>query len=179
MATVNKNTINGFKALAAARISLGFIFLWAFFDKFFGFGFATCRDAATDAINAGCSQAWVQGGSPTSGFLEHATKGPLADFYQGLAGLAWVDYLFMAGLLGIGLGLVLGIGMRLATALGSLLLLMMWSANLWPENNPLVDDHIVYVFVLIALNLTNSQQKWGMRAWWVKQKFVKHLPFLE
>ena len=31
-------------ALALARISLGLIFLWAFFDKLWGLGFATCRD---------------------------------------------------------------------------------------------------------------------------------------
>jgi thiosulfate dehydrogenase (quinone) large subunit len=179
MAIVNKNVTKAFFALALARISLGFVFLWAFFDKFFGLGFSTCRDRVTDVASSGCSDAWVQGGSPTAGFLENATKGPFADFYQSLAGNGLVDYLFMAGLLGIGVGLVLGIGVRLATVAGSVLLLMMLSAALWPENNPLVDDHIVYVFLLLAVNMANSQQKWGMRDWWVKQKFVKQFPVLE
>jgi thiosulfate dehydrogenase [quinone] large subunit len=179
MASVNKNVIKGFHALALVRISIGFIFLWAFVDKFFGLGFSTCRDAATNMVHAGCSQAWVQGGSPTAGFLGHATKGPLADFYQNLAGHSWVDYAFMAGLLGIGVALVLGIGVRLATTFGMLLLLLMWSAELWPAQNPVLDEHIVYIFVLATINMMNSQQKWGYRDWWLKQSFVKQFPFFE
>jgi thiosulfate dehydrogenase [quinone] large subunit len=179
MATINKNAAMSFHALALARVTLGFIFLWAFLDKFFGLGFATCRDVKTDVITTGCSQSWLHGGSPTSGFLGHATKGPLASWYQGLAGQGWVDWLFMAGLLAVGVGLLLGIGMRLATLSGAALLLLMWSSMLWPANNPLVDEHIVYVFVLFALNLANSEQKWGLRDWWVKTHLVKTAPFLE
>ena len=70
------------------RIMLGWIFLWPFLDKLFGWGFAT---------EAG--QGWLQGGSPTAGFLQFGTKGPLAEYFQSLAGQAWVDWLFMAGLL--------------------------------------------------------------------------------
>ncbi|MEV4569763.1 hypothetical protein AB0K12_38895 [Nonomuraea sp. NPDC049419] len=44
---------------AAARIAIGWIFLWAFLDKTFGWGFATPSD-----------RAWIAGGSPTTGFLK-------------------------------------------------------------------------------------------------------------
>jgi thiosulfate dehydrogenase [quinone] large subunit len=179
MATINKNAAKSFYALALARIGLGFIFLWAFLDKMFGLGFSTCRDASSNVVNAGCSQSWVNGGSPTNGFLGHATQGPLASWYQNLAGQTWVDWLFMAGLLGIGVGLILGIGMRLSTVAGSVLLLLMWSSLLWPANNPLIDEHLIYVCVLIALNLANSQQKWGLRSWWTNTHLVKTSPFLE
>jgi thiosulfate dehydrogenase (quinone) large subunit len=167
MAKVNKNTAKGLYALALARISLGAIFLWAFFDKMFGLGFSTCRDATTNLVHPVCSQAWVNNGSPTSGFLNHAT-GPFASFYHNLAGLSIVDYLFMATLAVIGVGLLFGIGMRFVTTIAIGLLLLMWGALLWPAQNPLIDEHIVYVFVLIALNVTNSQQKLGLRNWWVK-----------
>src|SRR4030095_68696 len=130
------------------RISLGFIFLWAFLDKLFGLGFATCRDAKSGAIDVMCSKAWLEGGSPTTGFLKNGTQGPFADFYQGLAGHAWVDWLFMAGLLLIGLALITGIALKLATISGSLLLFMMWTAALWPANNPVLDEHLVYILVL-------------------------------
>jgi thiosulfate dehydrogenase [quinone] large subunit len=179
MATINKNAAKSFYALALARISLGLIFLWAFFDKTFGLGFATCRDKVTDVVNSGCSEAWTQGGSPTSGFLSHATKGPLADFYQNLTGLAWVDWLFMLGLLFIGVGLLFGVGIRVLSGLGALLLLLMWSAELWPAQNPLLDEHIVYIFILVAVNLGNSQQKWGLRDWWKNTRLVKKFPVLE
>lgn len=179
MAIINKNASKSFYLLALARISIGFIFLWAFFDKLFGLGFSTCRSASTDVVNIGCSQSWLHGGSPTTGFLQHATKGPLADFYHNLSGQGWVDWMFMAGLLAVGAGLILGVGVRLATLFGSVILLLMWSAELWPANNPILDEHIVYIFVLLALNMSNSQQKWGLREWWTKTKLVKSAPFLE
>ncbi len=167
-------------AWALARISLGLIFLWAFFDKLFGLGYATCRDATTDTVSLVCKKAWVEGGSPTAGFLGHATKGPLTDFYQGLVGQSWVDWLFMGGLLLIGIALVAGIAMRLAAISGSLLLLMMWSAVLPPANNPLLDDHIVYIIVLMGLALLPaSQQKWSLQAWWAKQSLASQIPILK
>lgn len=178
MAT-KRQTSKGMLALALARISLGLIFLWAFFDKLIGLGFATCRDTKTDVVTQMCSKAWLEGGSPTLGFLKFGTKGPLADFYQSLAGNNFVDALFMSGLLLIGIALVFGIGMKLATTTGSLLLLMMWSAALLPENNPILDDHIVYIFVLLALGATNKEQVFGLRSWWVKQSVVKRFPILE
>ena len=67
------------------RIGMGWIFLWAFFDKLFGLGFATKAEGA-----------WVNGGSPTFGFLNFASKGPLAEIYQSMAGNAVVDWLFMS-----------------------------------------------------------------------------------
>ena len=56
-------------AAAAARVSLGWIFLWAFLDKLFGLGHETKS-----------AQAWIHGGSPTYGFLAKGAKGPIADF---------------------------------------------------------------------------------------------------
>ena len=50
---------------AITRISLGWVFLWAFLDKAFGLG------RATPAENA-----WLDGGSPTNGFLANAPTGP-------------------------------------------------------------------------------------------------------
>ena len=166
------------KVWAVLRILLGFTFLWAFFDKLWGLGFATCRDAKTGAIDILCSKAWVRGGSPTVGFLKFGTKGPFAHFYQSLAGHAWIDWLFMMGLLLIGVALIFGIAMRLATISGSLLLLMMYKAALWPANNPFVDDHIIYIVVLTGLLVVNKRQVWGLGNWWNQQPLVKRLPLL-
>jgi thiosulfate dehydrogenase [quinone] large subunit len=178
MASVNKNVLKSFYAIALARISLGYIFLWAFFDKFFGLGFSTCHDATTNMIDTYCSQAWVQGGSPTLGFLTHA-KGPFASFFHNLAGNSWVDYMFMGGLLCLGLALVFGIAVRLSTIFAGVLLLLMWAAALWPANNPVLDEHIVYLFILSAIYYSNTQQKWGLRDWWISKSFVRQFPFFE
>ena len=77
------------------RLSMGFIFIWAFFDKVFGLGFATTAE-----------KAWINGASPTLGFLKFAVKGPFADIFHNLAGIAIVDWLFMLGLLFVGLTLI-------------------------------------------------------------------------
>ena len=53
------------KWLAVLRIATGLIFLWAFLDKLFGLGYATPR-----------RQAWIDGGSPTQGFLNSGDVGP-------------------------------------------------------------------------------------------------------
>jgi thiosulfate dehydrogenase [quinone] large subunit len=178
MASINKNAARSFYALALARIALGFVFFWAFLDKLLGLGFSTCRDNL-NAVHVGCSQAWTHGGSPTAGFLGHATQGPFANWYHHLAGQGWVDWLFMAGLLGAGVGLMLGIAVRLSTVVGAVMLLLMWSSLLWPATNPFVDEHIVYIFLLATVNLANSQQKLGLRNWWTSTGLVKAAPFLE
>jgi len=167
------------KIWALLRMSLGLTFLWAFFDKLIGLGFATCRDAVTGSVTTMCSRAWLEGGSPTTGFLKSGTTGPFAEFYQSLAGNTFIDWLFMAGLLLIGAALILGIGVRVATVTGSFLLYLMWTAVLPPENNPVLDDHLIYILVLAGVFAANNNQKWGLRGWWVKQPIVKKLPFLE
>ena len=78
--------------LGLLRISMGLILLWAFFDKLFGFGFATLPN-----------KSWLAGNSPTSGFLLNAVHGPFAEFFKSLAGNVWIDWIFMLGLLLIGL----------------------------------------------------------------------------
>jgi thiosulfate dehydrogenase (quinone) large subunit len=153
---------------AVLRIALGWVFLWAFLDKTFGLGFATERDAA-----------WIEGDSPTTGYLSFGTKGPFADFYQGMAGSAFADWLFMAGLLGIGAALVLGIGMRIAAVSGALLLVLMWTAALWPVNNPFMDDHLVYAGLLIGLALVRAENTLGLGTVWGETRLVGRFPWLK
>ena len=155
-------------ALAIARIAIGWTFLWAFLDKTFGLGFAT---AAEDA--------WRNGGSPTYGFLNFATEGKIFhDQFAALSGPA-ADWLFMTGLLGIGVALLAGIGMRIAAGAGALLLTLMWAAELRLENNPFMDDHIVYAIVLVALAIFGAGRTWGLGRIWENLPAVQRLPFLK
>jgi thiosulfate dehydrogenase [quinone] large subunit len=153
---------------AATRISLGWVFLWAFLDKTFGLGFAT---------KAG--KGWIDGGHPTEGFLTHAAKGPFKGFFNDLAGYAVVDWLFMVGLLGIGVALILGIGMRIAAVSGVTMLTLMWAAELQPANNPFMDDHIVYGLVLVFLALSYAGRTLGLGRRWERLAIVQRLPFLK
>ena len=164
---------------AAIRISLAWVFLWAFLDKAFALGHDTGVNAKTGATDYFGSAAWIHGGSPTAGFLGFATKGPLAAFYSNLAGNVVVDWIFMLGLLGIGVALLLGIGMRIAAVSGAAMLIMMWSAVLPPANNPFMDDHIVYALVLGLLALIGAGRTLGLGKAWEKIPFVANHGFLK
>ena len=150
------------------RLSLGWVFLWAFIDKTFGLGYATKAE-----------DAWIDGGSPTTGFLKFAAAGPFKDFYNGIAGATWADWLFMIGLAGIGTALIAGVAMRIAAAAGSLLLILMWSAVLPPENNPFMDDHIIYALVLVLLAALGAGRFAGLGAYWESLPIVKRFPILK
>ena len=164
----------------AVRLVLGFTMLWAFFDKLLGLGFATCRDKTTHAVNYMCSSAWLYGGSPTTGFLKFGTAGPLGGLFKSLAGSGIVDFLFMAGLLGIGLALILGAGLKIAGYSGSAMMLFMYLAAFVPENNPLTDDHIINltIFILLAVMADAATEKYSIAKWWRNLSFVKDRKWL-
>ena len=149
-------------AFAALRIVLGFTFLWAFVDKLFGLGYATPSE-----------RSWINGGSPTKGFLANSADGPFAGFYKDIAGAGWADWLFMIGLAGIGIALLLGVGMRVAAVSGAVLYLMMWSVVLPPETNPVVDEHIIGALAIIALALVHAGDTFGFGRWWKQQPIVQ------
>jgi len=102
----------------------------------------------------------------------------MAEFYQGLAGNVFVDWLFMLGLLGIGFSFVFGIGMRFMGWIGALLMFMMWSAVQPLKNNPLIDDHIIYALLLIGLGRSNIGDGFSFRTSWRNTAFVQKHPWL-
>lgn len=152
---------------AGLRLTLGFMLLWAFFDKLLGLGYSTRPEAS-----------WLNGGSPTQGFLDRAS-GPAAGFFQAISGHAAVDALFMAGLLLIGAALVLGIGLRVAGVSGALLFLLMWAASMPGRNNPLVDQHVVYAIILLGMMRAPAGQTLGLGNWWAQQPLVRRFPLLK
>jgi thiosulfate dehydrogenase (quinone) large subunit len=167
------------KGLAALRYAFGLTFLWAFFDKLLALGFHTGYDQEGVLDRFGPA-AWVNGGSPTEGFLAFGVPedNPFKDFFNGLAGQAWVDWLFMIGLLGIGLALTLGIGMRVAAATGASLYMMMYAAALPLENNPVIDDHLIGAIAVIVLALTLAGDTWGAGRAWARTRLVRRFPVL-
>ncbi len=155
-------------AIALLRVAVGFIFLWAFLDKFFGLGYSTASD-----------KAWIHGGSPTKGFLSGVKVGPFESFFNSIAGTWWANTLFMLGLFAIGTALILGVAMKITMFAGPLLLVMMWSAA-WPmaqytsagdatrSSNPFLDDHLIYALVIIVLALIGAGRVYGLGNWWAK-----------
>jgi len=161
------------RALAVLRITTGFVFLWAFLDKTFGFGYATPS-----------AKAWIHGGSPTKGFLSSVDVGPFQSTFHSMAGTTWADWLFMIALLGIGVALIAGIGMRIAAGAAAVLLALMWFAEYPPaqhtsagkptmSTNPIVDSHVTYAIVAVVLALTYAGHTWGLGRRWARLPFVQ------
>ncbi|GIW66973.1 MAG: hypothetical protein KatS3mg095_0871 [Candidatus Parcubacteria bacterium] len=166
--------------LGLLRLSLGWIFFWAFLDKLFGLGFSTCRNPETNIVSYFCRDAWLNGGSPTFGFLKFAVKGPMAEIFKSMAGNSIVDWLFMLGLLGVGFGLLLGIFMKLSTFFGGLMLGLMYLAGfLPPAHNPFIDEHIVYIIVMALLCFSEAGNYLGLGNWWQKTKLVQKYKILK
>jgi thiosulfate dehydrogenase [quinone] large subunit len=161
---------NKFKAvLGILRLSMGLIFLWAFIDKLWGLGFATTP-----------GQSWLAGGSPTSGFLQFGVHGPFATFFNSLAGSGLVDWLFMLGLLFIGLTLTLGIMTKLGGYAGILMLFLMYLAvGIQPEHHPFIDDHFVYIFVILSIVWADAGKYFGFGNKWTNCSLVQKYPILK
>lgn len=144
-------------ALAAGRIIIGWTFLWAFVDKLFGLGFATPAE-----------RAWINGGTPAQGFIG-GIEGPFSGFFSIFMN-PFGDWLFMAGLLGIGIAMTLGAGLKIAAVTGSLLMFFMYLAELpWlaeSATNPITDSHWIEAIVLIIAAATLSGDTWGLGKWW-------------
>ncbi|MEU5998994.1 hypothetical protein ABZ837_14320 [Streptomyces sp. NPDC047197] len=158
---------------ASARVLMGFVFLWAFLDKTFGFGYATQS-----------GKGWVDGGSPTEGFLGHVAVGPMESTFHSWAGAAWADWLFMLGLLGIGLALTAGVALRLTALAGTVMMALMWVAE-WPpaqhlsdgspsmSTNPFADYHLVYAVLLVALAAASAGDTLGLGRLWARLPIVR------
>ncbi len=154
-------------SLVALRLFLGFIFLWSFFDKTFGLGFSTPK-----------AKAWIYGGSPTRGYLSNL-QGALAGLFNSISESSLVSWLFMLGLLGVGLALILGIGMKIATVSGSLMMFFIYLSQLPLKTNPFVDQHLIYILVLWLLLFFQAGNYFGLGNWWQKLKIVRQYSWLE
>lgn len=164
--------------LAATRVAVGFVMLWAFLDKLFGLGYSTPA-----------AKSWLNGGSPTNGFLSHVAVGPLQGLFQSVAGSVVVDTLFMLSLLGIGVAMILGAGLRIAAVSNVVLMLGMWAAE-WPmarfttagaasgSANPFVDYHLVYALMGIVFAYFAVASRYGVGAWWSRRAVVQKKPWL-
>jgi thiosulfate dehydrogenase (quinone) large subunit len=163
---------------AVVRIVTGLVFAWAFLDKTFGLGYATPGE-----------RAWINGGSPTQGFLGNIDHGPLATMFQSWAGTWWADWLFMLGLAGIGFALILGVALRITALAGTVMMLLMWAAE-WPldrftdageptmSTNPVLDYHVLYALVMIWLAIAAAGTTWGLGKQWARLDIVQKNPWL-
>src|SRR5215212_9193212 len=139
------------------RVSVGWVFLWAFLDKLLALGFASGRNPETGVVDRFGDSAWLNGGSPTDGFLQHGlhTKAPFADFYASLAGSAVIEWIYILSMA-----------------------IFYTASAIWPENNPFLDEHIVYAIVLAGIAYVGAGRYLGLGRRWERLGLVKRYPVL-
>jgi thiosulfate dehydrogenase [quinone] large subunit len=170
--------VNAAKALAVLRIVTGVIFLWAFLDRVFGLNYATPGE-----------RSWLEGGSPAGGYLSSVSVGPMESTFNSWAGDMWVDWMYMAGMGGVGAALVVGIALRITAIGGTLMMAFLWISEFPParhlsdgspsgSNNPLVDSHVVYAAAMIAVAFCSAGRVWGLGRTWERLAIVQRYPWL-
>jgi len=153
-------------SLSILRIVLACMLIWSFFDKLLGLGLETPSGSGM-----------IDGGSPSSFILYF--DGPVAELMHGLAGNAIIDVLLMAALILIGLALLTGIGMKIATLSGTVFFFIMYLICLFPGDNPILDYHLVYIFVLLAVYFYHAGDHLGFGKKWKELDIVKKYKILE
>ena len=157
----------GKSILAVARIASGWLMLWPFFDKLFGLGFQTPAGSGM-----------IDGGSPSS-FITYVSGGSFKDFFDSLAGNTFVDILLMAGLLILGLTLILGIASKLTTAAMTLFLFIMFLIHVPPTDNPIIDHRIIWILLIWAIYFLGGYDRLSLKKRWDDLGIVRKFPILE
>ena len=173
--------VRGGRIWGVLRLAMGWVFLWAFLDKLLALGFATGRNPETGVVDRFGDAAWIYGGSPTDGFLKFGlhTKAPFTDFYEGLVGSTFIEWVYMLSMAAIGITLMLGIATRLAAGAGIVWMLLFYTASaIWPENNPFMDDHIIYAIVLAGIAVVGGGRYLGLGRKWERLSYVQKYPIL-
>ncbi|MFB6144146.1 MAG: DoxX family membrane protein [Candidatus Nanohaloarchaea archaeon] len=151
-------------SLLAMRLGMGWIFLQAGMQKLL-------------------DPTWT-----AAGYLRNVPSGnPFIPFWEMLAGNPAVDALVIAGLTLIGLGLILGIFVRWDAFWGSVMMLFFWASSLeggLMQGLPVahgwvVDSHIVYVTLLVALGEFGSGRILGLDRRLEEHSFVEQRPWLK
>lgn len=118
-----------------------------------------------------------------AGYLQGAKT--FSGFYTWLLSqniLPTVNFLNEWGLTLLGISLILGIGVRLSSLLGALLMLLYYFPIIqFPYPNPhsyIVDEHIIYVFVLLFFAAVRAGRVWGLENWCANLPLCSRFPRL-
>lgn len=137
------------------RFTMGWVFVWAGFDKLIG-------------------------GFDASGFLLNATKGPLGGWFQSLganeAALDVINPMVVWGEILIGVALIFGIGVRWAAFWGAAMLFLFYIAQFPPEENPFMGENLVYLLVLGVLGALGAGRILGLDALIERLPVVRRIP---
>ena len=153
--------------LAVFRILIGWLMLWAFFDKMFGLGYQTPGGSG-----------YIDGVSPSS-FVSFVTSGAFSGFYNSVAGNGLVDVILLLGCLILGVTLILGFASKLTSVAATAFFLIMYSLVIPPTDNPLIDYRVVLAVGLWAIYFLGGYDRLSVNGWWKGLPIVKRFPILQ
>lgn len=139
------------------RVTFGFYFLYSGIDKL-----------VTD-FTAG-------------GFLINGTSGPLEsvfiDLGESSTAVDIVDPLVVWGQILIGIALLAGLFTRFALLTAGLQMFLFYLAALWPEHNPVLDEHIFYIGAFAVLGALGAGRVLGADWFIERTELVRQNPVL-
>ena len=104
------------------------------------------------------------------GYLQSAKTFP--GFYQWLTSPSIIpvtNFINEWGLTFLGISLILGIGVRLSSILGAVLMFLYYLPILdfpYPNSHSyIVDEHVIYIFVLLSFAGFKAGRNWGLENW--------------
>lgn len=146
------------KGLAILRIALGSGFLFAGLDKFLDLAGTGKAFTATGFLKFATGGAWL-GSDPK------AVVNPTHDFWVSLAGngqlMNVINFLVVAGEIGIGIALILGFATRFAGVMGALMMGLFYVAN-WGFGNGPFNEQFFYGIIALYLAYAAAGETWGL-----------------
>jgi thiosulfate dehydrogenase [quinone] large subunit len=158
-------------SIAALRVVVGWVFLYAGIEKIFG---------AEPFTAAGFLQFGTAGTAP--GAAEGAIVNPTQTFWVDLASnasaMGVIDILVPFGQVAIGAALILGLGTRLAGAMGFLMMSFITIAA-WDFAFGIVNYTAVLAITALLLGIMRAGELYGVDAIVDEQPVVKRTPALQ
>jgi thiosulfate dehydrogenase [quinone] large subunit len=148
--------------VAVLRIGVGIIFLWAGLEKFLGSGPQGWSAAGFLSHATDGTLGWpFVTGTPAEGTIFNPTHAFWVSLSQNAAVMQLVNFLVVAGEIGIGIALILGLFTRFAASMGVLMMLLFFVAA-WEFETGIVNQHLTYAIVLAAIAGLGAGKYYGL-----------------
>ncbi len=158
-------------SIAALRVVVGWVFLYAGIEKIFG---------AEPFSAAGFLQFGTAGTAPgaAEGAIVNPTQAFWVDLASNTAAIGVIDFLVPFGQVAIGAALILGLGTRFAGAMGFLMMSFITIAA-WDFAFGIVNYTAVLAITALLLGVMRAGETYGVDAIVDEQPVVKRTPALQ
>ena len=160
--------------VALLRIVVGIIFLWAGLDKLLGGPAGGWSAAGFLGHATGGSLGWpFVTGTPAADAIYNPTHGLWVSLSTNSAAMSVINPLVVFGEIGIGISLVLGLLTRFGALMGALMMGFFFVAA-WSFTNGIVNEHLTYLVVCLAIAGLGAGKYYGLDEWAAKTDFGRN-----